>query len=188
MVRKSAKGKVLGKDAKLQQISAARDAVKARRGRDDKRWKRVLAKMSSDKKAKYAATQKVARRGVTRRFLNARKERKPDSVAYECTIHLRKLLKGRTFNKRAPTAIKKIREFAQRLLRTKDNRIHDDLNKAVWAGGIKGCPTRLRVKIERKVDQNDKSKKMYSVITAVKDFKSAGDFKGQLTKAASQKK
>jgi large subunit ribosomal protein L31e len=183
MVRKSAKGKVLGKELKLKLVGEERKAVAARRARDDKRWKRVLGKMSAAKKEQYKALTKVTRRGVTRRFLRQRKERKSDTVAYECTIHLSKLLKGRTFHKRAPTAVKKIRDFAQQLMRTKDNRIDGALNTHLWSRGIKGVPGRVRVHIERKVadaTEGNKRKQLYSVIRLV-DTKS---FKNLTTTAA----
>jgi len=180
MVQKSFKGKVLGKEKKLALVADNKKAVLSRKARDDKRWKRVIAKMSATKKAQYAAVAKVARRGVTRRLLR-KKERKPDSIAYECTVHLAKLLKGRSFNNRAPTAVKKIRAFAQNLLRTKDNRVDASLNNFLWAGGIKGCPTRVRVRIQRKVaeasENGGKRKHLYSVITHVP----TKNFKGLLT-------
>ena len=176
MVHKTAKGKFLGRDKKLSLVGDAQTAVSARVARDDKRWRRRLAKLSGDKKEQYKALGKVSCRGVTRRAkLRATQKgvRKPDQVAYECTIHLAKLLKGRTFHKRAPTAVKKIRAFAHRIMRTKDNRIDAELNTALWANGIKGVPGRIRVKIQRKVEQQEGEKKkgsrkhLYTVITHV---------------------
>jgi len=171
MVRKSAKGKVLGKEKKLAIVAEGRKTITQRRARDDKRWKRVLSKMAAPKKAQYAALAKVARKGVTRRFLRQKSERKPDTVAYECTVHLGKLLKGCTFNKRAPTAVKKIRAFAHNLMRTKDNRVDATLNNYLWSRGIKGVPTRVRVRIQRKVSEAaegaGKRKNLYTVISHV---------------------
>jgi len=170
MVQKSLKAKVLKKEGKLQRTADIKKATLARQARNDKRWKRVIAKASAEKKAKFAAVLKVARRGVTRRLLR-KKERKPDSIAYECTVHLRKLLKGRTFNKRAPTAVKKIREFAHGLFRTKDNRVDASLNNYLWSHGIKGVPSRVRVLITRKVAEQSEGgahrKHLYTVITHV---------------------
>jgi large subunit ribosomal protein L31e len=147
----------------------------------------VLAKMAGPKKAQYAALAKVARKGVTRRALRraTTEQRKPDNVAYECTIHLAKYLRGRTFNNRAPTAVKKIREFAQTLMRTKDNRIEADLNTAIWKRGVKGVPGRVRVRIQRKVGDTSNEAKpgqrqrkhLYSVISLAKNT----DTKGKLT-------
>ena len=183
MVRKSAKGYVLGKEKKLSLIAEGKKALVARRQRDDKRWKKVLAKMSAEKKKKYSAMTKVARRGATRRSLRPEKPRKADTVSYEMTIHLAKLVKGRTFHKRAPTAIKKVRAFAKRVMKTKDNRIEATLNNFLWNRGVKGCPTRVRVQISRKVAESQegkggKRKHLYSVISHVP----TKTFKGLLTK------
>jgi large subunit ribosomal protein L31e len=183
MVQNSLKGKVLGKERKLKKVAEARKAVQARRTRDDRRWKRVLGKMSAEKAANYKALTKVTRRGVTRRFLRKR-ERKPDAVAYECTVHLRKHLKGRSFHKRAPTAVKKLREFAQKLMRTKDNRVDAKLNNHLWSRGIKAVPNRVRVRITRKVEEASERggdrKRLYSVI----EYVDVPKFAGLTTKAA----
>jgi len=188
MVRKSAKGKVLGKQKKLELVDSTKKAVTSHIARNDKRWKRVIAKMSPTRKQQFDALAKVTRRGVTRRF-QRKKERKPDSITYECTIHLAKLLKGKTFHKRAPSAVKKIREFTHNLMRTKDNRIDASLNTHLWNRGVKGCPKRVRVRIERKVSDSSehqgKRKKLFCVISHVADVKK---FKGLLTNSVVVKK
>ena len=182
MVQKSLKGKVLGKEKKLSLVADKRKAVAARVKRDDTRWKRVLSKMSAEKKAKYSVVAKVSRSGVTRRAQNRKNERKADSIAYECTIHMGKLLKGRTFNKRAPTAVKKIRAFAHNLMRTKDNRVDATLNNFLWSRGVKGVPKRVRVLVQRKVAEQGENgsgrKHLYSVISYVP----TEDFTNTLTK------
>lgn len=181
MVQQSLKSKVLGKEKKIALVTGQRRAALARKARDDKRWKRVLAKKAPAKKALFAALEKVSRRGTTRRLL-AKREKKPDAVAYECTVHLAKVLKGRTFHKRAPTAVKKIRDFAQRLMRTKDNRVDAQLNNFLWSNGVKGVPGRVRVRIQRKVaeqqENGSKRKHLYTVISHVP----VDNFKGLLTK------
>ncbi|CUG89560.1 60S ribosomal protein L31, putative [Bodo saltans] len=87
MVRAGMKGKVLGKEKKLALIADRQKKVEARRAKDDKRWKRVLAKMSEDKKKKFAGvgnTTKNSRvRGATRASLRKREGRKADDVSYE---------------------------------------------------------------------------------------------------------
>jgi large subunit ribosomal protein L31e len=172
MVCKTLKGKFLGKDQKIKLVKAKREATEARTRREDKRWRRALSKMDAAKKAKFALLEGVSNKGQTRRSKSFKNigERAPDTITYECTIHLQKLLKGRTFNKRAPTAIKKVRAFAQRLMRTKDNRVDASLNNHLWSAGIKGVPGRVRVRIQRKVGEaGEKSgrKHLYSVITYV---------------------
>lgn len=62
-----------------------------------------------------------------------RKSRSKDVVTREYTIHLHKRLHKVTFKKRAPRAVKEIRKFAQKVMRTKDVRLDVKLNKAVWS-------------------------------------------------------
>ena len=72
-----------------------------------------------------------------------------DVVTREYTIHLHKLVHGRSFKKRAPTAVKSIVAFAQREMGTTDVRIDPRLNQAIWERGIRSPPHRIRVKLER---------------------------------------
>ncbi len=70
-------------------------------------------------------------------------------VTREYTVHLHKYVHGRSFKKRAPTAVKSVVAFAQREMGTSDVRIDPKLNQALWARGIKSVPHRIRVKLER---------------------------------------
>lgn len=63
----------------------------------------------------------------------------------------------RTFKKRAPRAIRAIKKFATQMLGTSDVRVHPQLNKAVWAKGIKNVPHRLRVRCERRRNEDEVS-------------------------------
>merc|ERR1711916_166129 len=92
-----------------------RESARARR--DNRRWKRVLAKMSAERKVAYQGVGNLGKkgrtRGVTRRSQNT----------------------------------------------------------AVWSQGVKGVPTRISVKIERRVAENtdgaSKRKRLYTVISHV---------------------
>ncbi|KAG8533804.1 60S ribosomal protein L31 [Bacidia gigantensis] len=91
-----------------------------------------------------------------------------DVVAREYTIHLHKRLHGVTFKKRAPRAIKSIKDFAVKAMGTKDVRLDPQLNKKVWEAGVKGAPFRLRVRISRKRNDEEGAKeKLYSYVQAV---------------------
>ena len=70
-------------------------------------------------------------------------------VTREYTIHLHKYVHGRSFKKRAPTAVKSVVAFAKKEMGTSDVRIDPKLNQALWARGIKSVPHRVRVKLER---------------------------------------
>ena len=175
MAKQSLKRSVLGKDKKMALLDARRKAAESKKASGDKNWKRVISKMSEDKKKAYRAVgqseAKNSIRGITRRSQQTNRSRRPDKIAYETTIHVAKLIKGKTFSRRAPNAIKKIRLFAQRLMKTKDNRIDASLNTAVWSRGIKGTQRRLRVLIQRKVaestEKSGKRKHLYTIISAV---------------------
>ena len=58
-------------------------------------------------------------------------------VTREYTINLHRRLYKVTYKKRAPRAIKEIRKFAQKQMRTEDVRIDVRLNKFIWSRGIK---------------------------------------------------
>ena len=62
-----------------------------------------------------------------------KKDHSKDVVTREYTINLHKRLNSTSFKKRAPKAIKEIKKFAAKHMKTKDVRIDVKLNKAVWA-------------------------------------------------------
>ncbi|KAF9045276.1 ribosomal protein L31e-domain-containing protein [Panaeolus papilionaceus] len=91
-----------------------------------------------------------------------------DVVSREYTIHLHKRVHGRSFKKRAPWAVKSVIDFAQKTMGTKDIRIDPKLNQAVWAQGIKTVPHRIRVKLERKRNDDDNAtEKLFTYVSHV---------------------
>ncbi|OSD00539.1 hypothetical protein PYCCODRAFT_691351 [Trametes coccinea BRFM310] len=91
-----------------------------------------------------------------------------DVVTREYTIHLHKRVHGRSFKKRAPWAVKSVVDFAQKAMGTSDVRIDPKLNQALWAQGIKSVPHRIRVKLERKRNDEENAKeKLYTYATYV---------------------
>jgi large subunit ribosomal protein L31e len=101
-----------------------------------------------------------------------------DVVTREYTIHLHKRINGLAFKKRAPRAIKSIREFASKQMGTKDVRLDVNVNKAVWSHGIKNVPFRIRVRISRRRnDDEDAKEKLYSYVSYVP----VASFKGKPT-------
>ncbi|CDZ98783.1 60s ribosomal protein l31 [Phaffia rhodozyma] len=91
-----------------------------------------------------------------------------DVVTREYTIHLHKYVHGRSFKKRAPWAVKSIQEFALKSMGTRDVRIDPKLNQAVWGQGVKNPPKRLRIRLERKRnDEEDAKDKLYTLATVV---------------------
>lgn len=99
---------------------------------------------------------------------------KPDLAVRDYTIHLSKRTHKLQFKRRAPRAIKEIRKFAQIAMGTKDVRISSNLNKYVWKSGIKNVPTRVRVRLSRKRnDDEEAEEKLYTVadLLEVESFK-----------------
>eukprot|EP00118_Oscarella_pearsei_P028709 m.2744 g.2744 ORF g.2744 m.2744 type:complete len:126 (+) comp8875_c0_seq1:130-507(+) len=95
-------------------------------------------------------------------------------VTREYTIHLHKRVHGIAFKKRAPRAVKEIRKFATKMMGTTDIRVDVDLNKHIWCRGIRNVPFRVRVKLERKRNEDeDAANKLYTLVThvAVDSFK-----------------
>lgn len=58
-------------------------------------------------------------------------------VTREYTVNLHKRLHGIGFKKRAPRAIKAVRQFAEKQMGTPDVRIDTRLNKQLWSKGIR---------------------------------------------------
>ena len=79
-------------------------------------------------------------------------EKPKDPVTREYTINLHKRLHGINFKKRAPRAVKEVKKFAAKMMRTKDVRVDVKLNKELWSKGIKNVPMRLRIRISRKCE------------------------------------
>ncbi|KAM9320022.1 neuronal PAS domain-containing protein 2-like [Gastrophryne carolinensis] len=89
-------------------------------------------------------------------------------VTREYTINIHKRIHGVGFKKRAPRALKEIRKFAMKEMRTPDVRIDTRLNKAVWAKGIRNVPYRIRVRLSRKRNEDEDSpNKLYTLVTYV---------------------
>jgi large subunit ribosomal protein L31e len=120
-----------------------------------------------------------------------------DVVTRECTVHLHKHVHGkyvlpihstyntliltpnpsRSFKKRAPTAVKAIKEFAEKLMGTKDVRLDPKLNKAVWSKGIKNVPHRIRVRLSRRRnDDEEATEKLYTYVSHVPVISFKGTF------------
>jgi ribosomal protein L31E len=75
----------------------------------------------------------------------------------------------------SPKAIKAVISFAQKAMQVKDVRISPGLNQAIWARGVRSPPTRVRVRLERKRNDDEGAKeKLYvlaSVVEGVTSFK-----------------
>ena len=103
---------------------------------------------------------------------------KPDLVTRDYTIHLSKRVHKMQFKRRAPRAMKEIRAFAQKAMGTTDVRLDAALNKFVWKSGVKNVPTRVRVRLSRKRNEDeDADEKLYTLAQLVE----VSTFKGLST-------
>jgi large subunit ribosomal protein L31e len=70
-----------------------------------------------------------------------------------------------TFKKKAPTAVKQIKEHARKTMYTKDVRIDTALNQHIWRNGVRNLDRKVEVVMERKKnDQEDAKHKMYTLV------------------------
>merc|ERR1719231_389293 len=87
-----------------------------------------------------------------------------DVHTLECTINLHKRVFGVGFKKRAPRAVNEVKKFAQLMMKTKDNRVDQDLNKHIWSKGIRNVHYRVRVRMERRRNEDeDAAEKLYTL-------------------------
>lgn len=87
------------------------------------------------------------------------------------------------FKKRAPKAIKAIKEFARKTMGTKDVRLDPKLNEQVWSKGVKTVQHRIRVLLERKRNDDDEAaEKLYTYVSVVQ----VASFKGLQTTVVEQ--
>ena len=81
------------------------------------------------------------------------------------TIHLHKRLHHIGLKHRAPRSAKIIKEFVSRVMKTKDVRIDYHLNDFLWSRGIKHVPFRVRVRLQRKKNEEENAKEeMYTLV------------------------
>eukprot|EP00798_Chlamydomonas_sp_ICE-L_P015240 gene15239-21322_t len=104
-----------------------------------------------------------------------KESQKKEVVTREYTINLHKRCHKTSFKKKAPKAVKQIREFASKAMGTKDVRLDVKLNKVLWSKGIRNIPHRLRIVISRRRnDDEDAKEEMYSFISVADDQATKG--------------
>ena len=98
-----------------------------------------------------------------------------DLVSREYTVNLNKRLHGLTFKTKAPRAVREIKKFAEKMMKTKDVRVDTELNKFIWSKGIRNIPYRVRVRLSRRMnDDEEADEKLYTLAT----YEPCADFKG----------
>lgn len=97
-----------------------------------------------------------------------RKSALNEVITREYTIHVHKLVHGKCFRRKASRAVSEVRKFAQRQMGTEDVRIDTSLNKYLWSRGIKSAPTRVRVRLSRKRNEDeDSTNRLYTLVSWV---------------------
>eukprot|EP00928_Gymnodinium_smaydae_P084145 TRINITY_DN673_c0_g1_i10.p2 TRINITY_DN673_c0_g1~~TRINITY_DN673_c0_g1_i10.p2 ORF type:complete len:141 (-),score=38.19 TRINITY_DN673_c0_g1_i10:107-466(-) len=95
-----------------------------------------------------------------------RKGQEPSTRDY--TIHLHKHMQKISFKKRAPRAIRVVRQFTAKVMGTQDVRVDTKLNKFIWSSGIRNVPRRVRVRMSRKRNEDEDAKqKMFTLVQHV---------------------
>jgi len=83
-------------------------------------------------------------------------------------VNLHKRIHDTTFKKRAPRAVKAIRQFAKAAMGTEDVRIDAHLNKFLWSKGVRNVPYRVRVRLHRRRNEDEEAtEKLYTLVTHV---------------------
>ena len=93
-----------------------------------------------------------------------KKELQPLSRTMKVNLH--KQLHGVQFKKKAPCAVKVIKQLVRRNMLTKDVRIDPELNKELWKKGVRNLQTRIELIMERKKneDEEQEGEKMYTLV------------------------
>ena len=89
-------------------------------------------------------------------------------------INLHKQLHGEKFKKKAPKAVKVVKELARKMMFTKDVRVDPELNKQLWSNGLRNVAKRISVIMERKKNEDDdeNEEKMYTLVKLAPVFES----------------
>lgn len=88
-----------------------------------------------------------------------------DVKTVACTLNLHRRVHKCTFKKKAPTAVKQIKEHARKTMYTKDVRIDPGLNQHIWKNGVRNLERKVDVVMERKKnDQEDAKHKLYTLV------------------------
>ena len=95
-------------------------------------------------------------------------------LSREYTVHIHKYVFGVQFKKRAPKALRSLKEFAQKAMGTKDVRIDTSVNKFLWSRGVKNPPHRIRVRLTRKRTEDADEPHLYTLV----EFVPTTSFKG----------
>lgn len=90
------------------------------------------------------------------------KDLKP--VKMDFTLNMHKRIRDIQFKKRAPRAVREVKRFVTKQMRTKDVRIDTALNQFIWSRSIRSVPRRIRIRVERKKNEEEDAKEKFHCI------------------------
>ena len=102
------------------------------------------------------ATHRVQKSGKGKREV-----KEMDVKSRTTIINLHRRMYKCTFKKKAPTAVKSIKEEARRTMFTKDVRLDPTLNQHLWRNGIRNLDRKVEVVFERKKNEDEESKNKF---------------------------
>jgi len=109
----------------------------------------------------------VSRRRTEKKDGKGTKSLEPITRVHIVNLH-RRLYKT-TFKKKAPKAVKQIKELAEKTMFTRDVRIDPELNKEIWRHGVRNTARRVKVSFERKKNEDDEAaESMYTIVRLAK--------------------
>jgi large subunit ribosomal protein L31e len=89
-----------------------------------------------------------------------------DNETRTTSFNLHKRLHKVTFKRKAPRAVKEIKEFARKSMFTQDVRIDPELNQELWRNGVRNVDRKIEIVMERKKNEedDDAKEKMYTLV------------------------
>merc|ERR1719506_695336 len=97
-----------------------------------------------------------------------RQRKAMEPATRDATINLHKKIFGVQMKKRAPRAVREIKAYAAKIMRTKDVRVDTKLNKFIFSQGVRNVMYRVRVRMARKRnDDEDAADQFYTLVQHV---------------------
>ena len=88
-----------------------------------------------------------------------------DVKSVTTTLNLHRRLHKATFKRKAPTAVKSIKDHARKTMFTQDVRLDPTLNQHLWRNGVRNLDRKVNVVMDRKKNEDEEAKhKFYTLV------------------------
>jgi len=88
-----------------------------------------------------------------------------DVKSVPTTLNLHRRLHKVTFKRKAPTAIKEVKDAARKTMFTEDVRVDPILNQHLWRNGVRNLDRRVNVVFDRKKNEDEEAtQKFYTLV------------------------